>query len=654
MLTTKFKNKTSIMIVEDELDVAKNIKDQLDKIGYNVAAVFSKGEDAIKWVAEFQSKPDLVLMDIHLPGPMDGIDTAEKIHDLFNIPIIYLTAFADSETLERASITEPFGYILKPFELKALQSTIEIALYKHRMEKQLKASESRFRTLAESAPVGILQTDLNGNCIYVNEKWCEITGLTTGQALGQGWSENLHPEDKGHVSYQWQQMCNQKEKFALEYRYQTPGGGGKLSWVFGQAVALGDGKNGKTGYMSTIIDITDCKKLEEKLLTAKKLESLGILAGGIAHDFNNLLSVIMGNITMVKDEVSHQKDLFRMLTTAEKASCEAAALAQKLTTFSKGGWLQKKKAFLPEILKNAVNQVLADTGYSFKIDIPADLLPIDGDEGQLVQVFENILCNSVESLNEKDRALSGNEDGCDITIQARNHILTCEELQQLKPGKYVRVTIEDKGTGILPEHLGKVFDPYFSTKNISTRKGMGLGLSICYSILTKHEGSIKIESEPDKGSMVEILLPVYIEISNIPADNEETPDRELTGPRIMVVDDEPNLLEITGRMLKKMGYRVDTFTEGLAALAAYKIAKERGQPFVVVLVDIFIKKGIGGKEFFRHLSRIDPSAKTIAVSGNIDTVNINELKNEGFHNVLLKPYRFKELEKILADAIAQE
>lgn len=643
MITTKFKNKTSIMIVEDELEVAENIKDQLDKIGYNVAAVVSKGEDAIKCVEEHE--PDLVLMDIHLPGPLDGIDTAEKIHNFFNIPIIYLTAFADSETLERSRITEPFGYILKPFELKALQSTIEIALYKHRMEKQLKESESRFRTLAESAPVGILQTDLNGNCIYVNEKWCEITGLTTEQAMGNGWSENIHPEDKDHVSYQWQQMYSQKGKFALEYRFQTPDG--KISWVFGQAVALGDEKSIKTGYMSTIIDITDRKKLEEKLLTAKKLESLGILAGGIAHDFNNLLSVIMGNISMVKDEVSEQKDLFRMLATAEKSSCEAASLAQKLTTFSKGGWLQKKKAYLPEILKNAVEQVLVNTKYSFITDIPADLLPIDGDEVQLIQVFENILCNSVESLNEKTGALNDNEankNNCHIIIQARNYTLPSKEPQQLKPGKYIRVTIEDKGIGILPEHLGKVFDPYFSTKNISSRKGIGLGLAICYSILNKHEGSIKIESEPGKGTMVELLLPAYVEITN----------KELTGTRIMVVDDEPNLLEITSRMLTKMGYQVNTFNEGLAALTAYKKAKEMGQPFAIVIVDIIIKKGISGQEFFRHLRRIDPSAKAIAVSGNVDKANIDELKIQGFHDVLLKPYRFKELEKILTDAITQE
>ncbi|MDQ1349752.1 MAG: Response regulator, partial [Acidobacteriota bacterium] len=338
MIATGVNDKANIMIVEDELIVAKYTREQLEKNGYNVAAVVSKGEDAVKQAEELQ--PDLILMDIRLAGAMDGIEAAEKIHERFNIPLIYLTAFADSETLQRTRITEPFGYLLKPFEPRVLLSTIEIALYKHRLEKQLRESESRFRTLAESAPVGIFQTDIEGNCIYVNEKWCEISGLTPPEAMGRGWSGGLHPEDRESIFSQWQHMVQREEKFALEYRFRRPDG--KVTWVFGQAVALEDEKGSRMGYMGTIIDITARKQLEERLLTAKKLESLGILAGGLAHDFNNLLSVITGNISMVKDELTQRKPLYRMLANAERASYEAAGLAQKLVTFSKGGWLQKR------------------------------------------------------------------------------------------------------------------------------------------------------------------------------------------------------------------------------------------------------------------------------------------------------------------------
>lgn len=650
MTATGINNQATIMIVEDELIVAKYIKDHLQKNGYSVAAMVSKGEDAVKQVEEFQ--PDLVLMDIHLAGAMDGIEAAGKIHERFNIPLIYLTAFADSETLERCRITEPFGYLLKPFEPRVLLSTIEIALYKHRLEKQLKESESRFRTLAESAPVGIFQTDLDGNCIYVNEKWCEISGFAAAEAMGTRWPLMLHPDDRESVHSQLQKLVQGVEKFALEYRFQSPNG--KITWVFGQAVALEDEKGNRTGYMGTITDITDRKILEERLLTAKKLESLGVLAGGLAHDFNNLLSVIMGNISMVKDELTQRKPLYRMLASAEKASYEAAALAQKLVTFSKGGWLQKKKVILQEILKNVIAQTLAGTGCSCEPDIPRDLLPLDADEGQLVQVFDNLLRNAVDAIREKTPgAAAGDKDTCNIILRARNHEQTNSDSRQLKPGRYVRVTIEDSGVGIQQEHLGMVFDPYFSTKDKGSQKGMGLGLSICYSIVTKHEGAIKIESEPGEGTVVEVYFPVFEEIPFVIAGaGEEQEGKEVAEPRVMVVMDEPNLLDVTGRMLGKIGYRVDAFRESSCALEAYKKAKEEAQSFDVVLVDVIINKEVGGRDFFHQLYRFDPQVKAIAISGYLDSFTIAELKKEGFLKILMKPYRLKELEEVFTEILA--
>jgi len=652
MIKTGLNHQAKIMIVEDEPVLAKYIKEQLQKNGYSVAAMASKGEEAVKRVEEIQ--PDLVLMDIQLAGAMDGIEAAEKIHERFNIPLIYLTAFADNETLERCRITEPFGYLVKPFEPRALLSTIEITFYKHRLEKQLKESESRFRTLAESAPVGIFQTDLNGNCIYVNEKWCEIVGLTPAEAMGNGWSGGLHPEDRESIFSQWQQMVQFREKFALEYRFQSPND--KVTWVFGQAVALEDDKGSRMGYMGTIIDITDRKKLEEKLLTTKKLESLGILAGGLAHDFNNLLSVIMGNISMVKDEITERKALYRMLANAEKASYEAASLAQKLITFSKGGWLQKKKVNLQEILKSVLDQALAGTGCTCEADIPRDLLPLNADEGQLVQVFDNLLRNAVDAVREKTPgAAAGDKAICGIILRARNHEQTNGETRQLKPGRYVRVTIEDKGVGIAPEHLGMVFDPYFSTKNKGPQKGMGLGLAICYSIVTRHEGTIKLESEPGKGTVVEVYFPVFDEIPYglAGAGKEEAPGRETAAPRVMVVIDEPNLLDVTGRMLRKIGCRVDAFKEGGGALEAYKKAKEETQSFDVVLVDVSINKEVGGQDFFYRLHSFDPHVKAIAISGYLDSSTITELKREGFLEILMKPYRLKELEEAVAEILAE-
>lgn len=623
------KTNIRIMIVEDEQIVAKHIKNHLEKGGYTIFEVVTTGEDAVERAAEIQ--PDLILMDIRLAGDMDGIQAAEKIRSRFNIPIIYLTAFADSETLERSRATEPFGYLLKPFEAKVLYSTIEVALYKHRMEKKLKESEARFRTLAEAAPVGIFQTDVNGNCIYVNGTWCEMAGISPGEAMGKGWEKALHPEDHGRVSSRWYLLTQSGEKFALEYRFKTPEG--KVTWLFGQAAALKDDGGSITGYMGTVSDITARKNLEEKLLTTRKLESLGILAGGIAHDFNNLLSIIMGNISLIREDIPQHEEHYKMLENAENASAEAGELAQKLITFSKGGWLMKAKSFLQDILDVVIAQVLADEDCVcvMETDIRQDLHPIYGDANQLGQVFSNLLRNAAEAMGNSGK----------ILVRAENSELAAEDYYQLKTGKYIRVTIEDSGVGIPDQHMSKIFDPYFTTKDMGPQKGMGLGLTICYSIVNKHGGSIKIDSEPGKGTVVEVYLPAFKETQAVPAEKKERKDKGKG--RIMVVDDEPDILSITALMLEKMGYDVDNYEEGSGALDAYKRAVQEGRPFDAMLLDLFNKKGMGGEETLKKLLVFDPDAKVIAISGYLEDSDTDDLIKDGFCEVIIKPYRREEL-----------
>jgi PAS domain S-box-containing protein len=489
------KEKIKIMIVEDELIVAKNIENHLRKIGYEVICTVDSGEDAIARAAE--TKIDLVLMDIKLVGEIDGVEAARQIHDRFQIPVVYLTAYTDDETLQRAKVTAPFGYIIKPFEPKKLHTTIEIALYKNSMERKLKESELRFRTLASFSPVGIFQTDVNGHCIYVNERWCEIAGLSPKQAIGDRWLKALLPEDRTDISDAWYQMVKSGGKFTREYRFQTPEG--KITWVYGHAAPLKKESGEKTGYIGTITDITLLKKLEAELLTGKKLESIGILAGGIAHDFNNLLAVIMGNISMIKNDPNITVDQNSILRSAEKASAQAAELAQKLITFSKGGWLDRKEIIFSQLIQDTIRDNFPEEEDLFDIDIPGNLRTVDGDKGQLKQVFNNLLLNAVEADKEKKGK---------ITIAAGN-VEKPEENIPLKNGQYVKVTVKDRGIGIPKEQLDKIFDPYFSTKVRWAKKGMGLGLAICYSIIQKHEGHISVSSEPGKGTTVEVYLPAF-------------------------------------------------------------------------------------------------------------------------------------------------
>ena len=634
---TKFR----IMIVEDELIVAQNLENQLQKLGYEVPAVVNSGQEAILTAAKI--KPHLVLMDIKLSGSMDGIDAADQIHTRFHIPVVYLTAYADEETLQRAKATDPFGYILKPFELRKLHSTIEIALYKHQMEMKLKESELRFRTLAYSSPVGIFQTNAKGDCIYVNRRWCEIAGLSPKQAMGSAWTTAIHPEDRDTISRAWYTMTQSggELEFEQEFRFQTPSG--KTTWVFGHAAALKSKSREKIGYIGTITDISVRKKLEDELLTSKKLEAIGILAGGIAHDFNNLLSVIMGTISIVKEDANITEGQYELLESVERASAQASELAQKLITFSKGGWLNRKKVNVRQILEEVILDRFANSEAAarIKVNIPHNLLPVDGDENKLKQVFVNLLLNAVEA--------GGVEKG--ITITAKNVEIVEENAQApLKKGLYAKITIEDKGSGIPEELLGNIFDPYFTTKEKSSKKGLGLGMTICYSIIRKHGGHIAAKSEEGKGTAVNVYLPAFSapKPAPVPGETDASPKTETTTPRVLLMDDDPVVQDVTGQMLKRLGYEVEIFNEGLQAIKAYKKAMESNNPFDVVLLDLVNKQGMGGRETLAELLKMDPGVKAVAISGFSNETEIKMLKREGFIAVLFKPYKMADIEQVLS------
>jgi len=260
------------------------------------------------------------------------------------------------------------------------------------------------------------------------------------------------------------------------------------------------------GIVCVAKDISERKKLEEEIFKGKKLQSIGVLAGGIAHDFNNLLSVILGNIMLVKKDIFPGENAHKFLIPSEQAALKAAELAEKFITFSPGGWLIREKLLPGNILKGLLDSEpgLRDTDVSFNIDISMELSPIYGDKGQLTQVMQNLLLNAVEAIE----AGPGGKEGR-ISIRAENSIINPKNQFQLNPGNYVKVSIKDNGTGIPAEIMDRVFDPYFSTKDRGTQKGMGLGLTLCYWIIKRHDGHIRVESEPGKGTMVTLYLPAF-------------------------------------------------------------------------------------------------------------------------------------------------
>lgn len=382
--------------------------------------------------------------------------------------------------------------------------------------------------------------------------------------------------------------------------------------------------------------LAEQKRAQEELLNVAKLESISILAGGVAHDFNNILTGIMGNVTLAKRYVEPGEKVFDRLLEAEKACLRARDLTQQLLTFSKSGALVRRSSSIAALLKESASFALRGSGVRCDFSLPDDLWPVEFDEGQMNQVISNLIINAVEAMLESGV----------LNIRLKNAIVEEGSALPLPEGRYVEIAIEDQGIGIPEKNLGRIFDPYFTTK----RKGSGLGLATAYSIIKNHNGYITVTSELNVGTTFCIYLSAAEKSS--PSKKEPEVDTQFTGRgRILVMDDEEIIREMLGRMLTLDGYKVELASDGTEAVERYVKAKEQGQPFAAVILDLTVPGGMGGKEAIKKLLEVDPSVKTIVSSGYSNDTIVADFRKYGFKGVAIKPYAATELEKTLRNVL---
>jgi len=625
-----------IMIVEDEGIIAKDIQNTLESLGYAVPAIASSGEEAIKKAAE--TLPDLVLMDIVLEGHMDGVEAAERIRDRLDIPVVYLTAYADNKTLQRAKITEPYGYILKPFSERELYTTIEMALYKHKMEKKLRESQQWLVTTLKSIGDAVIATDAGGFITFMNPVAEALTGWNQEDAAGKPLKKlfNIINEETGKQAEDpATRVLREGVVVGLANHTVLVARDGTKYPIDDSGAPIRDDKGNITGVVLVFRDITEKRNMEEALLKADALESLGILAGGIAHDFNNILMAIMGNITLAKMYAKPGDKIFERLKEAENASLRAKDLTQQLLTFSRGGAPIKKTAFISKLLEDTVAFVLSGSNVRCEFSISGDLWPVEVDEGQISQVINNLIINADHAMPR----------GGIIKVNAENIAVDVEQGLPLKEGNYIKISVEDQGIGIPEEHLQKIFDPYFTSK----QKGSGLGLATAYSIVKRHDGYVQVESELGAGTTFNIYLPASSKQILI---EKELRERIHTGKgKILVMDDEEVIREVAGEMIEVLGYEVEFAKDGAEAIELYKKAKESAQPFHAIIMDLTIPGGMGGKETIQELIEIDPETKAIVCSGYSNDPIMADYRKYGFRGVIAKPYKIKELGEILYKVI---
>jgi two-component system, cell cycle sensor histidine kinase and response regulator CckA len=495
------------------------------------------------------------------------------------------------------------------------------------LEQALRNSEEQFRSLCDSAPLGIFRTDRNGDNNYINSRWEQITGLTAAEGLGNGWLKGIHPDDVKQLTRLWIEATATGRIYSHEHRQITPEG--KTVWVHALANPIKDADGNANGYVGTVEDITELRQARQDALKAQKLDSLAVLAGGIAHDFNNILTGILGNISIAQMQVHDPEQVTIRLENAAKASIRARDLTQQLLTFSRGGEPVKKIIKLRGLLQEAVNFALHGSNVMCEFDIADDLWTIEVDEGQIVQVIHNLVLNAVQAMPE----------GGVITVSARN----VDSLYEQK--RFVMVSVKDTGVGIPEHHLHKIFDPYFTTKE----QGSGLGLATSYSIVKKHGGKLRAISALGKGSTFKI---------SIPAASQECAVKPASGTagfhgggRILVMDDEDSIREVAKTILEKLGYDVACAENGAEAVELYRQGKEEGRSFSVVILDLTIPGGIGGKEAVRRLLELDPEVKAIVSSGYSNDPIMANYQEYGFSAVLTKPYRPREMDEVLHEVL---
>jgi PAS domain S-box-containing protein len=482
----------------------------------------------------------------------------------------------------------------------------------------------------------VIATDKAGRIILFNAVAEKLTGWNYVDALGEPvesvFSIRLEnqPEPASVL-----QVLDSEQSVELPPNAILVGLDGSERLVAGNASPLRN-KDGKViGVALAFRDITEQQKMATELLKASKLESLGVLAGGIAHDFNNILGSILGNLSLAKMLVAAETELYTTLERAVKASLRAKELTRQLLTFAKGGAPVRKAASIADLIRDTTHFVLRGSNVRSELLLPDDLWPAEIDEGQIGQVLDNLIINARQAM----------PDGGVVKLKAENLVLPENSRIPLSTGRYIHLSIHDTGIGIAPENLPKIFDPYFTTK----QKGSGLGLATTYSIMRKHEGHISVESAPGEGTTFHLYLPASSKpLPEKPAEKLGT----LGGQgRVLVMDDEPSIRQLLQAMLKMLGYEVETVTDGAEAIQVYCVAQATGKPFNVVIMDLTIPGGMGGKEAIQKLTILDPEVRAIVSSGYSNDPVMANFKEYGFRGMVAKPYQIEDLARALKEVI---
>ncbi len=568
----------------------------------------------------------------------------------------------DSRIREISTLTRSLNYMAEQLQRTVAELTVEVAERKQ-AEADLLLSREHYQMLFNESPAPLWEEDFSEVYVYLEN--CKRDGVHDFRAyfeenpdeltvcaqkveireVNQATLELHQAENKEQLVNNLEKTFTAKSfevfkeeliaiaagqlKFESEVEVQTLAG--ELRYI-SLRLSISDRSDSKRALLATT-DITASKQAEKEQLKLKKLESLGVLAGGIAHDFNNLLTGLYGNLELAKIFLATDHKSYKYLKSAGDSMERATRLTQQLLTFARGGSPVKKTLSIGEVIAETAQFSLRGSNSRLQTRISSRLWLIEADKGQISQVISNLVINAQQAT----------PTGGVITIVAENTV-TAE-------GRFVKVAVKDEGIGIAPQYLDKIFDPYFSTK----QQGSGLGLASTHSIISKHNGRITVDSRLNHGTTFTIYLPAAEETEEAVMALAEpmgvSTAVSVTSAHILVMDDEELVRNVIGAMLEKMGHEVTYTVDGQGAVAKYRLAYENGVMYDLVITDLTIPGGMGGQEAAQEILKINPQAKIIVSSGYATGSVMADYAAYGFSGIVVKPYRFAELEEAIRQVI---
>lgn len=742
--------KAKILVVEDEAIIARDLQWRLESMGYDVPFITASGEDAVRKAREI--KPDLVLMDIMLLGEIDGIEAASKIRSEDDIPVIYITSYADDELLERAKITQPFGYMIKPIGDRELFSGIELTLSKHRADKKLRENEKWLSTVLSSIGDAVITSNIKGNIVFMNPAAEALTGWKLKEAEGKAVEEVFHivneqtgekiknpieqvlrdnvitsltnhtvlitkdgikiPIDDScapikdekdnvtgvvlafsditerrqsekfiknilesvgegfividkeyrilsanrafceyvkrpveeiigkhcyEVSHYVNKPCNEQgEECPVQFTFNTGSPrtvihthydkDGKPSYVEIRSYAMKNDSGETISVIELINDITERKKLESQLRQAQKMEAVGLLAGGVSHDFNNILTAIVGYGNLLKMKMKEDDPLMHNVTQILASVERGANLTHSLLAFSRKQVMNPRPVNFNAIVESVYKLLkrLIGEDIELKTLLTSEDVTVMADSGQLEQVLMNLATNARDAMPNGGR----------LTIETERTELSEEYVMGHGfgvPGPYVQISVTDTGTGMDEATKSKLFEPFFSTKEVG--KGTGLGLAMIYGIIKQHNGYINVYSEPGEGTTFKIYLPVIK--AKIEGPKQAEIITSVGGTEtVLIAEDDEAARELTKTVLQEFGYTVIEAKNGEDAVEKFMANKSR---IDLLVLDVIMPKK-NGPDAFNEIKKVMPDIKAVFISGyTTDAIHKKRLLEDNI-NFVSKPF----------------